>query len=74
MLRSFEKHLLQSLGYALQLSYEHDTGALVKPENWYEFFPDRGPQRKEKKRKEKKRIEVAIIPLLRRGHFLVPVY
>lgn len=44
-LRLFEKRLLQSLGYALQLGYEHDTGEKVEADGWYEFFADRGPQR-----------------------------
>jgi DNA repair protein RecO (recombination protein O) len=44
-LRIFEKHLLQELGYGLQLTHEYDTGEPTVPDLWYSFFPDRGAQR-----------------------------
>ncbi len=43
ILRNFEKHLLKSLGYALQLSRDIATGARVKPELYYLFDPVLGP-------------------------------
>lgn len=45
ILRLFEKRLLHSLGYALHLSHEYKRNVPVEPAAWYEFFPDRGPQR-----------------------------
>jgi len=45
LLRVFEKHLLEAIGYAMVLQREYDTGADVQPERWYEYRPDRGAVR-----------------------------
>jgi DNA repair protein RecO (recombination protein O) len=44
LLRVFEKHLLEAIGYAMQLDREYGKGDLVQPEGWYEYRPDRGPR------------------------------
>lgn len=43
VLRLFEKKLLETLGYGLQLEYELDTGSQVVDELWYQYIYDRGP-------------------------------
>lgn len=43
LLRVFEKHLLEAIGYALLLDREYDTGAELKPQSWYVYQPDLGP-------------------------------
>ncbi len=43
LLRVFEKHLLEAIGYAMLLDREYDTGTDIRPEQWYEYKPDRGP-------------------------------
>ena len=43
ILRVFEKHLLESIGYAMLLDREYDSGADVLPQNWYDYKPDTGP-------------------------------
>jgi len=43
LLRVFEKHLLEAIGYALLLDREYKNGADILPQNWYEYQPDRGP-------------------------------
>lgn len=45
LLRVFEKHLLDAIGYAMLLDRECDSGADVRPGQWYEYQPDRGPIR-----------------------------
>ena len=47
ILRMFEKHLLDVLGYGLQLEQECDTGAAVLPAAWYAWVPERGMVRQE---------------------------
>lgn len=42
LLRVFEKHLLEAIGYAMVLEREYDSGAEVRPDCWYEYKPDRG--------------------------------
>lgn len=42
VLRSFEMHLLQELGYGADFSLEADTGAPVNPEASYYFRPEEG--------------------------------
>jgi DNA repair protein RecO (recombination protein O) len=44
-LRSFEKRLLQELGYALQLAHEADTHAPILPDVSYQYVFERGPVR-----------------------------
>ncbi len=41
-LRCFEKHLLQELGYALELDREAESGQAVNPELCYRYAVDRG--------------------------------
>jgi len=43
LLRVFEKHLLEAMGYAMLLDREIGGGAGIKPQNWYEYKPDQGP-------------------------------
>ena len=43
LLRVFEKHLLESIGYAMLLDREYGTGAEIDPQGWYLYQPDRGP-------------------------------
>lgn len=43
LLRVFEKHLLEAIGYAMLLDREYAGGAEIKPAQWYEYQPDRGP-------------------------------
>jgi DNA repair protein RecO (recombination protein O) len=43
-LRLFEKALLKSLGYELQLLKDAETGLAVQPENYYSFNPAVGPR------------------------------
>jgi len=44
-LRIFEKRLLLALGYDLQLNAEYETLSPIEADSWYQFFPDRGPER-----------------------------
>jgi DNA repair protein RecO (recombination protein O) len=41
-LRSFEKHMLQELGYALSLETEAESGKPVVPEKTYRYILERG--------------------------------
>ena len=41
-LRSFEKHLLQELGYALDLEHEAGSGRPIVPERTYRYILERG--------------------------------
>jgi DNA repair protein RecO (recombination protein O) len=43
LLRVFEKHLLEAIGYAMLLDREYETGADVQTGQWYDYQPDRGP-------------------------------
>ncbi|MGD9020475.1 MAG: DNA repair protein RecO [Lysobacterales bacterium] len=43
LLRIFEKHLLEAVGYALLLEQEFDSGVGILPGRWYEYQPGRGP-------------------------------
>ncbi len=43
LLRVFEKHLLEAIGYAMLLDREYASGADIQPQNWYGYKPDRGP-------------------------------
>jgi DNA repair protein RecO (recombination protein O) len=42
-LRRFERDLLESLGYALQLDTEGDGSTPIDPEAWYRYDPEKGP-------------------------------
>lgn len=42
-LRLFEKKLLETMGYALQLTKDAETGSAVEPHQLYSFDPERGP-------------------------------
>ncbi len=44
LLRLFEKHLLEAIGYAMLLDREFKTGKEIQVQNWYEYQPDRGPR------------------------------
>jgi len=43
LLRVFEKHLLEAIGYAMLLDREYDNGEEVQPQHWYDYQPQRGP-------------------------------
>jgi DNA repair protein RecO (recombination protein O) len=43
LLRVFEKHLLEAIGYAMLLDREHTNGAAVLAHHWYDYKPDSGP-------------------------------
>jgi len=43
LLRIFEKHLLEAIGYAMLLDREPDSGAAIQPQLWYDYQPQRGP-------------------------------
>ena len=45
LLRVFEKHLLEAIGYAMLLDREYQRGADILPQHWYAYKPDRGPVR-----------------------------
>ncbi len=47
ILRSFERKLLQELGYALSLEHEADHAVPVEPDRWYCYILERGPVRLE---------------------------
>jgi DNA repair protein RecO (recombination protein O) len=44
LLRLFEKHLLEAIGYALLLDREYRGGDEIQPGMWYHYRPDRGPK------------------------------
>jgi len=43
LLRLFEKHLLEAIGYALLLEREFGGDADVDTQHWYDYQPGRGP-------------------------------
>jgi DNA repair protein RecO (recombination protein O) len=43
VLRVFEKHLLEAIGYAMLLDSEFDKGGEIQSQGWYDYMPDRGP-------------------------------
>jgi DNA repair protein RecO (recombination protein O) len=43
LLRVFEKHLLEAIGYAMLLDREYESGAGIIPQHWYDYPPQRGP-------------------------------
>jgi DNA repair protein RecO (recombination protein O) len=43
LLRVFEKHLLEAIGYAMLLDREYQSGEDILPHHWYDYKPDRGP-------------------------------
>ena len=43
LLRVFEKHLLEAIGYAMLLDREYQGGEDILPQHWYDYKPDRGP-------------------------------
>jgi DNA repair protein RecO (recombination protein O) len=45
VLRVFEKHLLEAVGYGLVLDREHATGTPVSDDAFYDYRPDRGAVR-----------------------------
>lgn len=42
-LRLFEKHLLESAGFGLQLVREQGSGDEIQAEQWYDYVPETGP-------------------------------
>ena len=49
LLRQFEKKLLEELGYGLPLHREFQSGLPIDPNAYYEYIPDQGFLRSEKK-------------------------
>jgi DNA repair protein RecO (recombination protein O) len=45
ILRVFEKHLLEAIGYAMLLDREYSNGGDIQAQSWYDYKPDRGPER-----------------------------
>lgn len=45
VLRRFEKNLLEDIGFALNLSHDADSGAVVEPEAEYLYYLEHGPVR-----------------------------
>jgi len=45
VLRIFEKHLLDAIGYGLMLDHESGTGAPLSEDAMYDYHPGRGPVR-----------------------------
>lgn len=43
LLRLFEKHLLESIGYAMLLDREHQHDVAIEAHRWYVYEPERGP-------------------------------
>ena len=43
LLRVFEKHLLEAIGYAMLLDKEYGSDAGIQPQRWYDYQPQRGP-------------------------------
>lgn len=43
LLRVFEKHLLDAIGYAMLLDREFSSAAQIEPQKWYDYKPDSGP-------------------------------
>jgi len=43
LLRIFEKHLLEAIGYAMLLDREYGSGADIQAQNWYKYRPGQGP-------------------------------
>ena len=43
LLRVFEKHLLEAVGYAMLLDREYSGGAEIQAQHWYDYKPGQGP-------------------------------
>lgn len=43
LLRLFEKHLLEAIGYAMLLDREYGNGAEIRSRDWYDYHPQTGP-------------------------------
>jgi DNA repair protein RecO (recombination protein O) len=46
-LRLFEKQLLESAGFGLQLAFEHGSERPIEAGGWYQYVPESGPVRRE---------------------------
>lgn len=70
VLRVFEKHLLDAVGYGLVLDQEYQSGANIVDEAWYDYQPDRGPLRAGAERDEAGRlVSGAALRALREENF-----
>jgi len=45
LLRVFEKQLLQSAGFGMQLDHEHGSDQVISADAWYVYEPEAGPVR-----------------------------
>ncbi len=45
LLRVFEKQLLQSAGFGMQLDHEHGSDQVISADAWYVYEPESGPVR-----------------------------
>ena len=48
LLRIFEKQLLQSAGFGMQLDHEHGSDRAVSADAWYSYIPEAGPERRDR--------------------------
>ena len=48
LLRIFEKDLLESAGFGLQLEFEHGTEHPISADAWYHYVPESGPIRRQR--------------------------
>ena len=46
-LRQFEKQLLESVGFGLQLEFEASSGQPIRADAHYEYLPESGPRQRE---------------------------
>jgi DNA repair protein RecO (recombination protein O) len=72
LLRSFEKQLLESIGFAMSLAHEPASGELVQADGWYHYHPVNGPLREslaagEQPRKSQKLVSGAALLALDSG-------
>jgi DNA repair protein RecO (recombination protein O) len=47
LLRIFEKQLLQSAGFGMQLDHEHGSDRAISKDAWYLYLPESGPDRRD---------------------------
>jgi DNA repair protein RecO (recombination protein O) len=45
LLRVFEKQLLQSAGFGMQLDHEYGSDRVIEADEWYLYKPEAGPMR-----------------------------
>jgi DNA repair protein RecO (recombination protein O) len=48
VLRIFEKQLLESIGFGLQLDHVHESSVQIRTDGWYEYLPEGGAVEKKR--------------------------